>query len=242
MKASTIQGRHAAFTFWELIAVIAVIGVLATLGWSYAIRPRSICGYQIRCSSNLKQIALSFKMYAGDNNQKFPQFDYSDSSLGNPSAKPPLAVWNYFTSLSNELGSTKILICPQDVRRRSNVAVDFSDGPEGLGHLRKQNFAISYFVGLNAEETKPNTMLVGDRNLAPNPTAAYYSSTNGAAVDVSTNSIWLPFPRQPLGGDTGYYGLSDGSVQQASNARLQEALRLARDSYGTNANLFIFPQ
>jgi len=241
MKTAPIQGRQAAFTFWELIAVLAVVALLVIMILP-ALAKAKVHVNPIRCSFNLKQIALSFKMYANDHDQKFPQFDYSDSSLGNPSAKPPLAVWNYFTSLSNELGSTKILICPQDVRRRSSFAADFSDGPGGLGHAYKQNSAISYFVGLNAEETKPNMMLTGDRNLAENLHTDFYSSTNGAAAEVSPNSVWRNLPRQPFHENTGNYALADGSVQQASNARLQEALRLAHDSYGTNANRFLFPQ
>jgi len=241
MKTNSHGKTQKAFTFWELIAVIAVISVMVTLVWSYVNRPSSR-HHPRHCSSNLKQIALSFKLYAADHDQKFPQFDYSDSSSGNPSSSQPLPVWKYFSALSNELGIAKILVCPQDSRRWTNHAYTFSNGPEGLAHISKQNLAISYFVGLNVEETKPNMILTGDRNLAPRRNAALYSSTNGAAVDVSTNAVWQTLPNQTFHENASYYALADGSVQQASNDRLQEALRLARDSYGTNANRFLFPQ
>jgi len=242
MKTNLNRLHQKAFTFWECIAVIAVISVLVMLGWTYANRPTFVCRYPISCISNLKQIALAFKMYAGDHDGKFPQSKYSDSTTANPSAQQPLPVWKYFFALSNELGSAKILLCPQDVRRLTNSVATFSEGPERLGHASRQNMALSYFAGLNAEETKPNMVLAGDRNLAPRRNTALYISTNGAAVDVSTNAVWQTFPQEPFHKDGGYYALADGSVQQASTGRLQEALRLARDSYGTNANRFLFPQ
>lgn len=241
MKASLNRHRERAFTFWELIILIAVISVIVTLAWSYMNRPRSR-HHPPHCRSNLKQIAISFKMYAEDHDQKFPQFDYSDSSSTSQSGILPLPVWNYFSALSNGLGIARILACPQDSRLWTNHAYTFSDGPEGLGHVSKQNMAVSYFIGLNAEEAKPNLLLVGDRNLSPRRNLTLYSSINGAPVDVSTNAVWQTFPNQPFHGDVGYYALADGSVQQASTERLQDALRLARDSYGTNANRLLFPQ
>jgi len=241
MKTAFFKLKSKAFTVWELLVVLAVVALLAFM-FLPALAKAKVRVNPIRCSSNLKQIALSFKMYANDNAQKFPQFDYSDLASVNPSTNQLLPVWKYFHTLSNELGVAWILSCPQDVRRIANQPVNFSDSPGGLGHAYKQNSAISYFVGLNAEETKPHMMLTGDRNLADNLHADFYSSTNGAAAEVSPNSVWRNLPRQPFHENTGNYALADGSVQQASNARLQEALRLAHDSYGTNANRFLFPQ
>ncbi len=241
MKTAIFKPKSKAFTGWELLVVLAIVALLAFMLLP-ALAKAKVRVNPIRCSSNLKQIALSFKMYANDHAQKYPQFDYSDLASVNPSTNQPLPVWKYFYAISNELGLARILSCPQDVRRIANQPVDFSDGPGGLGHVYKQNAAISYFVGFNAEETKPNMILNGDRNLAADVHADFYSSTNGAAAEVSTNAVWRSLPRQPFHGNAGNYALADGSVYQASNARLQEALRLSRQSYGTNANRFLFPQ
>ncbi len=235
MKAKSNRASQHAFTFWELLGVIAVISVLVMLAWTHVNRPRRI-GHPPRCDSNLKQVALSFKMYAADHDQKFPMADGGAKDFVQP------AVWKYFLALSNELGNPTVLICPQDVARVSARAREFSSSPTGLAHTERQNASISYFIGVSAEETKPNMVLTGDRNLAAGVRSAFYSSTNGNPVEASIQSTWRTSPQQPFHGDANHYALADGSVQQASTERLREALKLARDSYGTNANRFLFPQ
>jgi prepilin-type processing-associated H-X9-DG protein len=243
MKTSIVCKRAHAFTGLELLVVLAVIFTLVVLlVLPYLAKAKHRGGHHIRCVSNLKMVALSFKMYAGDNNQKFPMADYAASAATNPAAIPPLPVWQYYLAMSNELGFAKILLCPQDAVRFTNAAADFSSTTQGLAHATKQNAATSYFLGLHAEETKWNGLLAGDRNLANSARAFPYSSAGGNVVDVSTNSVWSQLPGQKHHDNAGNYALADGSVQQASHARLQEALRLARDYYGTNANRFLFPQ
>lgn len=242
MKTTTTSKRAHAFTGLELLLVLAVIFTLVVLLFLPYLAKAKVRVHPIRCSSNLKQIALSFKMYAGDHDQKFPMADYAASAATNPAAIPPLPVWQYYLAMSNELGSAKILLCPQDAVRFTNAAADFSSTTQGLAHATKQNAATSYFLGLHAEETKWNGLLAGDRNLASSSRSFPYSSAGGNVVDVPTNSVWSQLPGQKHHDNAGNYALADGSVQQASNNRLQEALRLARDSYGTNANRFLFPQ
>lgn len=244
MKTSSISKQTSAFTRLELVVVLAVIFTLfVLLVLPYLARPKHRGGHaRIRCSSNLKQIALSFKMYAGDHGQKFPMADYADSAITNPVSSQPLPAWQYYLAISNELGSTKILLCREDISRSTNAAVDFSTTTQGFAHPTKQNAATSYFLGLHADETKPNTLLTGDRNLSSSARGPLYSSAGGNVVDVSTNSLWSQLPGQKHHDNGGNYALADGSVQQASNARLLDALRLARDSYGTNVNRLLFPQ
>jgi prepilin-type processing-associated H-X9-DG protein len=58
-----------------------------------------------------------------------------------------------FQTLSNELVSPKLLVCPADNRA---AATNFA----GL-----QNANVSYFVGVDADYSQPNSLLSGDRNL-----------------------------------------------------------------------------
>src|SRR5204863_8248263 len=60
-----------------------------------------------------------------------------------------------FLAMSNELSSPKILTCPTD-RARTRV--------RAFSMLWNGN--ISYFVGLDADQTKPQTILFGDRNVS----------------------------------------------------------------------------
>jgi prepilin-type processing-associated H-X9-DG protein len=228
--------RIRAFTNMELVVVVGIFVVLLVLFKAALARPYSKAD-RIKCSSNLKQIALSFLMYKGDNDDRLPW----ESALAQDSPTPRQA-WQYYLATSNELGAPQILICPRDVTRLPNMATNFSTGSAGLANLSNRDAALSYFLGATISSNQADAIITGDRNLAPNEKAPLFSSRVAMLVDVPANSTWSPLPEQSLHDNAGNYALADGSVQQAGNERLQEALRLARDSYGTNANRFLFPQ
>lgn len=236
---TAINGTHGkrAFTLVELLVVIGVVALILGL-MPCSISRAKPKAQRIKCSSNLKQIALAFKMFAGDHDEKLPWEVYSAQ---NPDG-PRQPVWQYFQAISNELGSAKTLMCPGDVVRQPNRSSDFTDGMDGLANSNRQNLAVSYFLGTSVSSNQPNAILVGDRNLSPDGTASLYTSRLAQPMMVATNTIWNREPGQAHHDNAGNYALADGSVQQASTERLQEALRLARDSYGTNANRLLFPQ
>jgi hypothetical protein len=240
MRISLNKAAQRALTSAELITVLAVISIIAVLVFAMMVRSQRV-RLRATCIDNQKQIVLSFKMFAGDSAQIYPVEYFTDNAHRFPS-NSNRAVWEYLCLVSNELGSAKVLVCPKDISRRSNSVAGFSQNIDGLAHPLRQNSSISYFLGMSAHETKPNSLALGDRNLALNSASPLYNSLGGDATVIATNSAWRRFPNEPFHGDSGYYALSDGSVQQASNARLQEALRYARDYYGTNANRFLFPQ
>jgi len=240
MKISLVKAAHTAFTAKELIVIVAVIALLLTLVVEAVLHSKRV-GQRTTCASNQKQIALSFKMFAGDCEQIFP-VDYFKSRAYRYPSNYNRASWEYLLLASNELGTAKILVCPKDVLRRTNAVKGFSNTVDGLANPSRQNNSISYFLGMSAEETKPNTLALGDRNLAADDQSPLYSSSGNESKDVSMQSTWRTFRDQPFHDDMGYYALSDGSVQQATTERLREALNLARQSYGTNANQLLFPQ
>jgi prepilin-type N-terminal cleavage/methylation domain-containing protein len=62
---------HRAFTFIELLAVIAIIAILAAMLLPALTRAKEQAKL-IKCVSNLKQIGVAFQMYSNDNQDRFP--------------------------------------------------------------------------------------------------------------------------------------------------------------------------
>jgi prepilin-type N-terminal cleavage/methylation domain-containing protein len=133
-----------AFTLIEMLVVIAIIGILATLLLPSLARAKSR-SQQISCLSNLRQIGLAFSLYLPENADRFPDRRDLKTSLG---YKPwttwppsdPRAGWAAVV-LSNDIAPRKIWMCP---------AVQFSlvrDLPQcaQLSRLDDTNSAVSYW-------------------------------------------------------------------------------------------------
>lgn len=123
-----------------------------------------------------------------------------------------------FQTISNELGATWLLTCPADNRLPARVWTSLS-----VTNL-------SYFIGLDAEDTRPDMLLSGDRNLAVN------GKLLSGVVALGTNSAvtWT----RAIHREAGNIGLADGSVQQVTTKQLHQQLRNSGDA----TNLLVFPQ
>ncbi|MDB6020760.1 MAG: hypothetical protein JWQ04_617 [Pedosphaera sp.] len=140
-----------ALTLLELVVIIAVIAIAA--GLFLPATTHSCCkAVRIKCVSNLKQVGLAFRIWSGDNGDHFPM-TYTNSA-GVPLYADPKA-FLYFQVMSNELSNPQVLICPDDEHRRAatNFTTDFD------------STHISYFVGLDSDETRPQSFLAGDSHI-----------------------------------------------------------------------------
>ena len=163
----------------------------------------------------MKQIGLAARIWEGDNNNQYPM----SVSVTNGGAKELLAagdVAGYFRAMSKQLGTPKYLVCPYDTHcvPATNFTTDFN------------NLHISYFVCLDASETYPQMILMGDDNLA----------INGVPVKPGileiTNCDTVSWTAERHGG-VGNISFADGSAAEESLPGWQTALQ-----YATNGTPF----
>lgn len=142
-----------ALTLVEVMVIVAVLGLLIALLLPSLAKPRARSS-RINCDNNLKQIGLSFRIWAADNGDRYPM-QVPVNEGGTLELVPLGNVFPHFQILSNELNTPKVLACPKDRSRKA--AANFLAG--------FNNAHVSYFVGLDAEEARPQMLLAGDSNL-----------------------------------------------------------------------------
>lgn len=204
-----LQSRNrSALTLTEVLFVIVGILFLAALALTLLAK-RQVTGSSTLCQNHLKQVVLAFKVWANDNDDRFPYVTTNCLAYTNVTQ-----AWLHFLVMSNELGSPAVLNCPQDTARLTNSVKDFA-GPYSL--LSKTNSAVSYFVGLEADETLPNTLLSGDRNLLAAPDTA-----NPRVLLMATNTSFRWDTNLHV--NRGHVALADGSVLNVDRWKMHALL------------------
>ena len=209
MKLSGHSNHCHALTLQEVLVVVAVL--FAAMFFLLPALARSEDLARIKCVNNLKQVGLAYNLFAKDHDGRFPYGQTNTLAFQNDRS-----AWVHFLTLSNELGSATRLTCPADRERVDNLSVDFSSRTNigSFGLQFKRNAAISYWVGLNADVTRPVSLLAGDRNLTTNS-----GKWSGSVLTVTSSR--LPAWTKGIHVESGDVVLADGSVQQFNTRSLQ---------------------
>ncbi len=222
MKRRLSNQRTGGLTLVEVLVSIVVVALLAAVfipAFTKA-RPRAA---RSNCVSNLKQVALAFRMWSNDHGETFP-WSVSTTNGGTLEFAGRPEVFRHYLAISNELLSPRVLKCEGDEKRTKASLWD---------QLTNDAQHISYFVGLDANETKPQSILSGDRNLTTNGTSAR------GAVSI-TRSMIVGWSRE-LHGGFGNLALGDGSAYQSSSAAAQNQFGHSWTNFGASSLRLVIP-
>jgi len=224
MKPHHARPRIGGFTIIEGLVCAVVLFILAGLllpALSKSRAPR----HRINCISNLKQIGLAFRMWSNDHGEKFPWDVTSEGPNGGTQEYALTSqVWRHFQAISNELNTPKVLVCGDDRERQRTASWDSFTN----------NSYLSYFVGLDANSSRPQTILSGDRNIA----ISNKLLKGDIILTPDTSLEWTT----SIHNKQGNLGLADGSAQQATTLILNKQLQAAFLSTTQTTLRFVFPQ
>lgn len=205
--------RDRAFTLIELLVVIAIIAILAALLLP-ALASAKARAKRTECLNNLKQVGIGLRAWASDNDGLFPWI--VEVTEGGSKNAPEWV--DHFRACSNELVTPKILVCP--AQKEKTALTDWST-------LSGQD-NVSWFFGLDAEETKPQTILAGDSNIIGGGGGLdpSWNTFFGSSIDATwDNTVHVR---------KGNVTLSDGSVQMVNTVELQAQIAVALSAGSTN--------
>ena len=260
--------NQAAFTLIELLVVIAIIAILAAMLLP-ALAAAKRKAQRINCVNNLKEVGLAFRVWEGDNNDRYPMavsttLGGAQEFVGQGNSIAPARGLNpsmVFMVMSNEVSTPKVLYCTSD-NWHSQAATNWNPfDVMGVNLGLAQGAAIgkvSYFLNGDATENDPQSIMMGDENIGNvntlnnNPASYVFGSTVAGQPPATANAQMLTYAAwgaasgawawtaNDFHAKAGNLLIADGSCQQVTISGLHQALVNATNVVPTP--IFNFPR
>ena len=207
------------FTLIEFMVIAVVLAVLVGIYLPGIIRPRPCTGCGPNCVNNLKQIGLAFRQWALDNGDRFPM-QVSTTNWGTMEWVGRGPVYFHFLVMSNELNTPKVLFCPNETDPWRSAVASFGITTNANTSYLTNDSNVSYFVGVDAEDTKPSMLLAGDHHF----TVGGKRPSRGVLRLWTNSPVAWTKPARPRHEHGGNIALADGSVQAFNDHQFRKAL------------------
>ncbi len=204
LKTSSLRG----FTLVELLAVIAIIGVLVAIFFSVTSRIKE-SARNTQCASNSRQLGASILAYAADNKSQLPHLsvpvDPNDSTKGTYSWMQLLIQGGYLRGEQNAIYgfATGVWACPEADPTSGDASGNINNHSGGLGVLSGilQNASQTNKYGtlgsarLSQIVSPARTWLIGDASRNNNPLYKNHNVIGPLAGGTFAANFQQPAPR-----------------------------------------------